>query len=371
MVRTIVWGLLFWALPAEALADDADARLHHAPLAAAVAGEPLTIVVRIEEPQTLNRAVVVYRAAGAKTFRERPLLRAVADARAIHSPGDAYAAELGPDELAPPALEYAIELVRSDGKRVAAFATRAEPQRIQVPEPGMDRIERTMAERLDNRRSTFYSRGEHVSFGQSIATVEEAGVPVERSVDDSFYRIEGGYTYRLYRVVSEIHAAIGVVRGSAPVPLRELVPGQSEDERFDVGLNYGRTGVRFRFHEWWHFDPNVLVNVTEQGFSVGTGATLHIGDPYGTKLSLGFEAIQEFGSRFFTEVDIQVHEKVRMSPIVEVTNMPSADHYGVRLIGEVGVDIGWGFGAAARGGYQARVATSGGASLGGLVSYAF
>jgi hypothetical protein len=54
-----------------------------------------------------------------------------------------------------------------------------------------------------------------------------------------------------------------------------------------------------------------------------------------------------------------------------VTNMPSADKFGVRLLGEVGVSIGWGFAATARGGYQARRATSGGGTLGGTVSYAF
>ncbi len=109
----------------------------------------------------------------------------------------------------------------------------------------------------------------------------------------------------------------------------------------------------------------------EVGVSAGTGATLHIGDLRGSKLSLGFETIQIFGLGFFTQVDIQAHDRLRVSPIIEATNMPSASDYGVRLLGEVGFDIGYGFAVAGRGGYQARDATSGGPSGGGTVSYAF
>jgi hypothetical protein len=57
--------------------------------------------------------------------------------------------------------------------------------------------------------------------------------------------------------------------------------------------------------------------------------------------------------------------------MVEVTNMPHADRYGVRLLSELSFQLGGGLQAAARLGYQARDADSGGLSGGASVSYAF
>ena len=96
-----------------------------------------------------------------------------------------------------------------------------------------------------------------------------------------------------------------------------------------------------------------------------------LGDPYGSKLTLGFETIQVFGTRFFSRMDVVASDCIIVAPIIEVTNMPSADQYGVRLLGEVAVEVGGGFSAALKGGYQARAATSGGPSGGATLSYAF
>ncbi len=337
--------------------------LRHAPVSNARAHEALSVHADIVYPQLVKRALLVYRPAKQKGFREVEFRRG--------APGP-YVAIVPGDQVSSPALDYTIELERIDGARQAVFSSRAEPYRVQVPEDGMDSIENAQSEQLDDRRSVFSSSAEYVSFGKSVAAVEgPAGQLEDRVVDDRYYRVEGGYTYRPLRTISEFSVRIGVVRGSAPVPVRDLVPGQSEEERFDVGLNYGAATVRFRMHDLWHIDGSVLANVTEVGFSAGTGGTLHIGNVRGSKLSLGFEAIQTFGLRFFTQVDIQAHHRLRVSPIIEATNMPSASDYGVRLLGEVAVDIGHGFAVAGRGGYQARDATSGGPSGGGTVSYAF
>ena len=121
----------------------------------------------------------------------------------------------------------------------------------------------------------------------------------------------------------------------------------------------------------WHVETGLLTSVTEVGFSVGGSGALIVGDPYATNVTLGFETIQNFGSRFYSRVAIKAHERIVLAPIIEVTNMPSADAYGVRLLGEVQWQVGGGFALAARGGYQARQATSGGAGMGGSLSYAF
>ena len=346
---------------AEAVATAADdgelPAVHHAPLAVATVAEPLSFRVDVERAERVKSVLLVYRT-GEGDYREVP----------FRWGEGGYVAVLPADLVQAPGLAYVIELELVGGRRIEVFASRAEPHEVQVPEDGMDLIEDALSERLEDRRNVFFSSGEAVSFGKSRAA-DAAGR--ETKVDDSYYRIEGGYAHRPLRTINEFSFRIGVVRGSSPVPVRPLTPGQSEDERYDVGLNYGGTSVRFRLGESWYLDGSLLASVTEVGFSAGTGMALHIGDPYGSQLQLGFEAIQEFGARFYSQVDIQAHERVRVSPVVEVTNMPSADRFGVRLLGEVGVDIGAGFAAAARGGYQARQSTSGGPSGGGTISYSF
>jgi len=54
-----------------------------------------------------------------------------------------------------------------------------------------------------------------------------------------------------------------------------------------------------------------------------------------------------------------------------VTNMPHADRFGVRLLTEARFDVGAGFTLGVLGGYQARVASSGGPALGLNAAYAF
>jgi len=339
------------------------AELFHAPVSAAVAHEALALSVEIMHPQQIKRALLLYRAAKRKDYRE------VAFERHVDGP---YRAAIPEEAVLPPGLEYTIEVERPNGARSAIFSSRAEPHPVQVPADGMDEIEAGLDERVDHRRVVFAGGAEYVDFGLSTAQVETVpGTLEEQTVNDRYYRVEGSFTYRPLRTIAEFGIRLGVVRGNAPVPVRELTPGQDADERFEVGLNYGAPWVRFRMGESWHLDASSLVSVTEVGFSAGAGGALHIGDPYGTKLSLGFEAIYQFGARFFSQVDIQAHEALRISPIIEVTNMPSADDFGVRLLAEVGVDLGAGFGLIGRGGYQARDATSGGPTAGGALSYAF
>jgi hypothetical protein len=115
----------------------------------------------------------------------------------------------------------------------------------------------------------------------------------------------------------------------------------------------------------------MLTSVTEVGFSVGGGGAIILGDPYGSKLVFGGEGIQVFGARGYTRLDIAANERLTLSPIVEVTNMPHAESAGLRLLAEVGVELGAGFHLDLLGGYQARSFNQGGPTLGGGLSWAF
>ncbi len=149
-----------------------------------------------------------------------------------------------------------------------------------------------------------------------------------------------------------------------------LVPGLDQT-KYDVGLNYAAPRVRLRADERIHVEGELLMSVTEVGFSVGGGGAVLLGDAYGSKLVLGFEGIQVFGVRGYSRLDLVVNSRLMVAPIIEVTTMPHADRAGLRLLGEAGIDLGQGFRLDVRGGYQARTFNRGGPTLGGGLAYSF
>jgi hypothetical protein len=362
VIRRFSWALLSLVLTATPVLAQTpvEPQLHHAPVSVAEAHTPVAIRAEIDHPELVRRALLVYRIGSEPSFREVEFLRA--------SEGP-YVAIIPEEQVQAPTLAYTIEIERVDGARVSVFASRQAPHGVSIPEDLTDMRERALYERLDGQRSVAKLSAEYVSFGKTDSFDPVTGEP--RDVSDRYFRIEGSYTYRPMRIVTEFGVRGGTLRGSSPVPPRELAAGQSEDDRFDVGLDYGGPRVRFRFHDLVHADGELVVGLTELGFSWGGGGAILIGDAYGSKLTLGFESLQLFGTRFFSRMDVVAADGVILGPMIEVTNMPSAEKYGVRLLGEVMFELGYGFGVAVRGGYQARDATSGGPSVGATLAYAF
>jgi hypothetical protein len=330
--------------------------LHHAPVVTAHLGDEIQITVQIERPDLMKRALLVVRAGGTpsevefqRSSRAEPGYVAVIPATSVR-----------------PGLKYAIELETTTGERLAVFATRRNPHPITVLDSADDAREASLLSRLGGRRSVLRASGEYASFGRQTISrpAGAAGAPVP-SVVDQFYRTEGSYTYRLLGTVAEFGLRAGVVRG------RSVVAGETDPSKYDVGLNYGAPRLRLRFDDWFHIEGEILTSITEVGFSVGGGGALLLGDPYGSKLVLGFEGIQVFGARGYSRFDLVANSRFMLSPIIEVTTMPHADRAGVRLLGELGIELGRGFHLDMRGGYQARTFNVGGLTLGGGLAYAF
>ncbi len=356
---------------APAAASAPTPRVHHAPVSSARAQEDLRITAVLDHPEQVRSAAVVYRPAGGE-LKQTLLLRSEREA--------GYVAVIpGPDVRAP-GLAYAIEIERVDGARVSVFGSRAEMQPVIVLEDHADVRERAALKRLSGHRSVVAMSGDYVGFGtttgdaaipcaagQSSCPVGQSRVP---SVHDQFWRAEIGYTYRPLRTVAEFGIKLGVVRGTSLVPLMEL-----DTSKYSVGLNYGEPWVRFRMADAWHLEIAGLASISEVGFSIGGGTALLIGDPYGTRLTLGAEVVgfgsTYFGSRFYTKLDLLVREGITVGPAVEVTDMPHATTFGVRLYGDASFALPRGFGIGLRAGYQARRSTSGNVGAGGTVSYSF
>lgn len=345
-------------------------RVYHAAVYSAPPNEPLDIKTTFDYPQLIRRVVaVVTTAAGAERLIDFK-----------RGDRDQYVAVVPADLMKAPGIAYAIEIEHVNGSRVAAFASRTAPHPVTVIEDLTDTRERALLARLGGRRSIVTVGGEYVGFGKNTGTLT---IPCEQNqpgcvngeiiptVDEHYYRVDAGYTYRSLRTVSEFGFRMGVLRGQS---LKHKFQTYDE-EQYGVGLNFGSARVRFRVLDLWQVEGELLTSVTEEGFSAGFNIATHIGDPYGTKLILGFERLGlsgvAFGSRIYSRMDIVGGSRLLVSPIIEITDMPNADAFGVRLVAEVSIKIAGGFSAQIRGGYQARRFNSGGPGVGGNLSFAF
>jgi hypothetical protein len=331
--------------------------LHHVPLATTAEHELVSISATIERPDLMSRAVLVYYSQGA--------VHEVDFARST-SPGTPYIAIIPAEHVVRPHIAYTIEIVATDGSHVAVFATRAAMQPVEVVGNYMDSREEALLARLHGRRFVITAGGQYASFGPTTATLTPTGgMPTKTGLTDNFYQVEGAFTYRMLRTVSEFGIRVGVLRGTS------VVPGATDSSGLNVGLNYGAPWVRLRATDWLHFEGEFLTSVTEVGFSVGGGGSVIMGDPYASNLTLGVESIQVFGTRGYSRFQARALPWLTVAPMIEVTTMPNADSAGVRLLLDLGFDLGAGFSLVARGGYQARSFASGGPAAGGSLSYAF
>jgi len=339
-----------------ARADEEPPAIHHAPRSTARLGEDLDLTASIDRADKVKRALLVYQSEGANgevefarsSDKDRPYVAVI------------------PGAAVKPMLAYAIEVETTNGERVPVYATRAQPHPVTVLDTAEDAREGALLSRLGGRRSVVEAGGEYVSFGTSSGDVRKPdGTLDHRAVNDQYYRAEASYTYRLLGTISEFGMRAGVVRGTS------LVPNEPDPDKYHVGLNYGAPRVRVRLVDWFHVEGELLISVTEVGFSTGGGGAIILGDAYGSKLTIGGEGIDVFGGRGYTRLDVVANRWLTVAPIVEVTTMPHAETAGVRLLGDLGLNLGAGFRVNARGGYQARSFDRGGPTLGGGLAYAF
>ncbi len=328
------------------------ASIEHTPLIAAPRRQPLRITASLRDTDRLVAAYVIYETESSGGQRQAIFRRS--------SLGEGWIAEIPSDHLGGDTLAYAIEGRVADGGAQPLFASRTDPQRVQLQDARADAAEANALERLGGRRSVVASSFEYVSFGRRTAGVDlPAAQGIVVKSPDRYVRAEAGYTYRVLRDVAEFGLRIGVVRGDSPGRDRE------------VGLNYGAPHLRVRAAPFLHFEGSIFTGITEVGFAFGVGGSVHVGEPYGTKLVLGLETIEVFGTRGYSRLDVLAPLGLTLSPMVEITDMPHATATGVRLLLEASRPVAGGLTIAARGGYQARDEATGGPTLGIGAAYAF
>ncbi len=340
-----------------ARAEEPGPRVLHTPSSTHAECQDLRVQATVEHAEQVKTAWLVYLHEG--EAREVPFRRAPEGPYLATAPGREVCGSFA----------YTIEIELLDGARVAAFAARDAPYQVALYKPREQEREAALAARLSNRRAVVSTSFEYADFGATSAKPAPSAPPATASapasISDRYYRVEAGYTYRMLGAVAEFGLRGGAVRGTS------VVPGETDPSKRAVGLNYGAPWVLLRATDWLHVEATTLTSVTEVGFSVGGGAAVMIGDPWGSKFTLGLESVQVFGTRAYSRMDLPVGRGAYLAPIVEVTDMPHADRTGVRLLLEGRADLGQGYGVKALIGYQARDASSGGIAGGVGMTYAF
>jgi hypothetical protein len=336
-----------------------DPALHHTPLAVAPVNQDIEVAATIDRPDEVTRATLLYRHAG--QLEEVTFERSSSEVKP-------YVAIIPAAHVVRPSIAYAIEIQRTDGQNVAVFASRSDMHPVEVVDDIVDAREEDLLRRLRGRRFVVNASGEYAYFGTVAAPVCSGtctGGASIQNVADRYWHTEAGVTYRMLRTLSEFGIRGGVYRGSS------AVPNTSNASQFNVGLNYGAPWIRIRGTDWLHLEGEFLTSVTEVGFSLGGGGAILLGNAYGSHLTLGFESVDVFGSRGYSRFDGVAGGWLHVASTVEVTNMPHASTAGVRLLMDVGAELGAGWLVTVRGGYQARTFAGGGPAAGGALAYAF
>jgi hypothetical protein len=294
----------------------AHAAVTHVPPAEAIAGTQVELVA--DAPAATPTLVVHYRAHGAAAFATLELVR---------KEGTQWVAVLPPAAVVTPGVDYYITAGDEP-----AFASPSWPHTVPVMEStSSERRGRDLA-RTGGRRSRVHTQFEFVNFGTTTAG--------DVDHEDYYYRFDADFAYRLLAY-----------------PLEELRVGYTRlvgdgDKGFKVGgwfeLGLGPVeGVRL--------DGRVMVMATQEGFALGGRIEGRLGDRDASHIALGVESLADVGTSGFFRLGWGTIPRTPMAATVEITQVPAhTNEAGVRLIYDIGRDLGNGVRLGVRVGYAAR-----------------
>lgn len=271
-----------------------------------------------------------------------------------------YAARIPSAQVEAPGVAYWIVERMADGSERAVFASAADPAPLHAELSRDETRERRLLTDNGGRRSHATVHGEWVDLG-SFDVPSVTGADKER---DSYYQLEAQYAYSFYRTIDEIEFALGHLRG-------DILDQSSYERRNKVGLDYGRAALTLALGSWLRLRGGVLLGVSTEGFEGGFDLGVIVGDRSGTQLSIEGGYVSQLGGRVGTRLGWATIPRLPMGARVEITNFPTDDYLGVRLLFDVGFQITDAALIRLEGGYRGRTSLAGGPSLGLTVRYGF
>ncbi len=293
----------------------------------------------------------------------RPLQAGVGEVQVMSTKvsrdAEGYHATISASQAAEPGIAYWVVERLPDGSERAVFGSATEPQPLHIQVDPSDSREARLLHLAHGQRSRIAFRGEWVSLGDFDVANTSAD-----DEHDRYYHLEARYAYRFYRSIEELEFALGSLRG-------DVLDQATLDARREVGLDYGRAAITFALGDFFRLRPGVLLGVSTEGFEGGFDLAALLGDRDGTELSFKGGYVSGLGGHFGTRLGWATVPRVPMGASVEITNFPTAEDLGVRMLFDIGYALTDAALLSISGGYRGRTSLAGGPSLSAELSYGF
>jgi len=323
--------------------DAAVVHVDHAAASTAALGEPLALVFVLDHPERVASAYLHYRPRGAKTYRSVLLVRE----------HDIYLRGTIPAEVvAPPGLDYFVEISRPDGRQGVALGTAREPLAVAVEEPPL----------LDKLAPLPMRSGVRIAFDYL-----DFGNLDRRSGDhtDRLIHATTDFTYRLPGHVESVGVGYGVYAGQ----------GGYADQTWTAdtpmprsGFHYGYADIEVgdRSEDGVHLSAGgqLIAGVGKQGFGMGVEGRVRVGEREGTNLALIGRTIDSVGWLSEVRFGTRPIRQALLGVSVGATNQPNEGDTGVQLGTEVEVLASANASVLLRGSWQGRTIDHGGLGAG-------
>jgi hypothetical protein len=330
MKHPITLVVLVTALGVRAAA--AEPAVRHVPPGDAPAGKPIELVARA--PSTTPTLVAQVRAHGSDgAYTAIELVRR----DAAH-----WVAVVPASAVEPPGVDY--YLVAGE---TAVFASPEWPHTMAVRATAEDDRRGRDLLRAKHRRSKVSTTGEWVTYGRRSYDGTR--------LDDSYYRLEGDFAYRLLAYpLEEIRVGGTYMLGQTFAAPDEMCPSAAPCTR-QAGVKAGWFELGLAAIEGVRLDARMIAMATAEGFAVGGRGEARLGAREASHVAVGAEYLADVGANGFFRLGWGTIPKLPMAATVEITNLPASHREtGVRLYYDVAHEVAPGLRLGVRVGYAAR-----------------
>ena len=173
-----------------------------------------------------------------------------------------------------------------------------------------------------------------VAYGRRRQGDAEGQIVESDAYSDRYWRADLEFTYRPLNVVHDFRLGFHVLRGEW-----SEIDGEAPGRGRSPGLNYAHGEVNFELHRWITAGARPIVGVNADGFVLGAGAALRLGDFTGTHLATSVDGIGGVGY----VADLRFHwSTVPSFPMalgVEFSDWPAGEDSGAAA--NLSYDLGW------------------------------
>lgn len=267
--------------------------LRHIPPTEARAKLEVRLIAVIENSWLEDGLVARYRAVGATEYKEVNFER---------SSAGGYFASIPGRDVGRAGVEYYLVGHRGNSEH---FASAEYPHRVRVEPNASDRWTEVEKRRLGHRRYALDTSLSMLDFGSSHGR-------------DRYVQGNVDWSHLLVGDLYSIHLGFGFLQGQTP-------GGTSTDDGAQkAGVRFGYGGLRYRLRDKVWLDTKAMMGFGQDGFVVGVGGALTLGNDWRTAVTVGAEAMTELSYKAWLRLQWDTVPGVLMSATVATTNQPGA-----------------------------------------------